>query len=417
MENNALALQEIQKEASEFGIEPGKVANLLGNLPQIQDERLELMAQYEQVVRMDIDDPKTSEIAKKLRIRIRDNRTKGIMVWHKSTKEYFLKGGQFVDAIKTKEVAVNTRMEENLEQIENYLILKKQKELEELRMKRKEELMPYMEFVPPIDLGMLSDEDYAKVLTGAKLQFEHHQAQEAQRQAEALRLQKIEELRKHRMSQVVVLGLFSHFSFANGDRNVGELSEEEYQATLTAAKKEKHEEEMEKERIRIENERLVQEAKQRELELQRQRAEAEQKERELQLERERQAAKERAILAEQERIKAENEAAMRKAAEEARQRELQLQAQLRKEQEEKDRIQRELQAREQEELKKIADEENRKKRLSDYEKMLEVSGGIRKLLNTMPSPEAIKSQKGREMLQNVSSHLEKLIGYIENNLN
>ena len=417
MENNALALQEIQKEAIEFGIEPGKVANLMGNLPQIQDERLELMAQYEQVIRMDIDDPKTSEIAKKLRIRIRDNRTKGIMVWHKSTKDYFLKGGQFVDAIKAKEVAVNTRMEENLEQIENYLLLKKQKELEELRMKRKGELEPYAEFAPPIDLGTLTEEDYIKVLTGAKLQYEFKQAQEAQRQAEELRLQKIEEVRVMRLKEVVELGLYSKFALITSDLNVGELSEEAYQNHLNAAKAEQHKEDTEKERIRLENERLMQEAKQRELELQRQRAEAEQKERELQLERERQAAKERAIFAEQQRIKAENEAAMQKAAEEARQREAQLQAQLRKEQEEKDRIQRELKAKEEAELKKIADEESRKKRLSDKEKMLEVSGGIRKLLNTMPSPEAIKSEKGREMLQNVSGHLEKLIGYIENNLN
>ena len=82
------------------------------------------------------------------------------------------------------------------------------KELEELRMKRKGELEPYAEFAPLIDLGTLTEEDYIKVLTGAKLQYEFKQAQEAQRQAEELRLQKIEEVRVMRLKEVVELGLY-----------------------------------------------------------------------------------------------------------------------------------------------------------------------------------------------------------------
>lgn len=406
--NNAIALSEIQKEATEFGIEPSKVANLVGNLPSIQQERIPLAAQYEEVIRMDIDDPKTSEIAKKLRLRIRDNRTKGIAVWHKTTKDYFLKGGQFVDAIKRREEAVNIQMEDNLEQIENYLAIKKQKELEALRMKRKDEIQPYMEFVPPVDLGTLSDEDYTKVFRGAKLQYDHKLAEEQRLQEEQKRLMAIQELERKRIELLVAENLWSYFMRINNDRKVGELTEEDFNQTKAEAEAEKKAEEAEKDRIQKENERLMQEAMERELEMERQREEAKRQ-------KEEQEAKERAIIAEQQRIKAENDAAIRKAAEEAQQREKLLQDQIRKEQEERERLERELAAKQEQERQKQIAEENRKKKLSDKEKLMEVASGIKKLMDTMPTAQTLKSEAGKQIILNVNDHLSKLINYIHTN--
>lgn len=163
----------IQVNPTEFGIEESKANEIIGNLPQIKSERAILEVQYSEIIKMNIDDPATSKKARELRLLIRDNRTKGINVWHSTTKEFFLKGGQFVDAIKRKEIAVNERMEENLEQIEKHFEIKEAKRKQELSELRIAELELYSDFVPMgINFGELSDEEYLKIFNGSKLQYE-----------------------------------------------------------------------------------------------------------------------------------------------------------------------------------------------------------------------------------------------------
>lgn len=163
----------IQVNPTEFGIEESKATELIGNLPQIKGERQILEQMYEQVILLDIEDKNTSKKAKELRFKIKENRTKGIEVWHKTSKDFFLKGGQFVDAIKRLEIAVNQRMEENLEQIEKHFEIKEAKRKQELSELRIAELELYSEFVPMgINFGELSDEEYLKIFNGSKLQYE-----------------------------------------------------------------------------------------------------------------------------------------------------------------------------------------------------------------------------------------------------
>lgn len=168
----------VREEATSLGIDIAKAQSLIGNLPQITAERDSLAREYDRVMKLDLEDPKTAKIARELRIKIKDNRTKGISVWHSTTKDYYLKAGQFVDAIKRKEVAVNERMEENLEKIEKHLEIKRKKEEQELREKRVAELEQYKEYVPMgVDLGILSDPEYQKIYTGAKLQYDFFKQQ------------------------------------------------------------------------------------------------------------------------------------------------------------------------------------------------------------------------------------------------
>ena len=179
----------------EFGIEESKVNELLSNLPQIKEERSILEAQYNEIVKLPIDDLETTKQARELRLLIQKNRTQGINVWHKTTKDFFLKGGQFVDAIKRMEIAQNERMESTLQEIENYAEIQAEKKRTELKAKRLIELESYAEFVPMgIELGVLSDEEYLKVFNGSKLQFEAKvkaEKEEAER-LEAERLAEIE---------------------------------------------------------------------------------------------------------------------------------------------------------------------------------------------------------------------------------
>lgn len=244
----------------QYGIEETKAKELLGDLSQIIKERDSLIPQFNEILKMDIEDLNTSKRAKELRGIIKNNRTKGIEPWHKAKKEVFLRGGQFIDAKRKEEVLVNTRMEEALEDIENHAIKKEAERKELLKQTRIEELKDYAEFVPiGVDLSELAEEEYQKVFIGAKLQTEN----------------KIE-------AEII----------AEQERLAKEKAENDIRIAKEKADTE------ERERQRLENERLKAEAEKREKEI-----EAERKDNEQKLANERAKAKEEA-----DKIEAKNKA-------------------------------------------------------------------------------------------------------------
>jgi len=173
---------------TEYGIEESKASELIGNLPQIQKERTELEEQFDEIIKLDIKAPETTIKARELRLLIQKNRTKGIGVWHKTTKDYFLKGGQFVDAIKRREVAINERMENDLEQIEKYAELIEQKRLEALQIERVEMLSKFIPDAHERDLSSM-DCDVFESYYQTK-QREYNDRILAERNAEIARIEK-----------------------------------------------------------------------------------------------------------------------------------------------------------------------------------------------------------------------------------
>lgn len=187
----------------EYGISEESATKMTSGLSPLLAEREILEAQYEQVIVLDIEDSKTAAIARDLRLKIKDNRTKGIEPWHSKSKEFFLRGGQFVDATKNLHVEVNTRMEKTLESIEKHFETKEKQRIEALRVSRIDELKEYSEFVPVgVDLGSMQEDDYQKLKNGAILQYEakikaEKEAKEAQelrekQEADAREAQRIE---------------------------------------------------------------------------------------------------------------------------------------------------------------------------------------------------------------------------------
>jgi len=240
---NYFYMKDLVVSPKEFGIEEKQASELLSNLPQIKKEREVLALQYDEIIKMDIENPETSKKARELRLLIRDNRTKGIVQWHKVTKDYFLKGGQFVDAIKRKEIEVNERMESNLEQIEKHAEIKEQKRKEELNNKRISELEMYSEFVPfGINLGELSEDEYMKVFNGAKMQYdakvEAEKLAEEKRQAEIKAEQERIEAQRVENERL---------------KKEAEIREAELKAEREKAEKERQLQELERKRIEAEN--------------------------------------------------------------------------------------------------------------------------------------------------------------------
>jgi colicin import membrane protein len=268
-------------DSEKYGIEQSKASELVGNLPQILSERAELVPQFNEVIKLDINDPQTAKKAAELRKLIKNNRTKGIEVWHKTTKDYFLKGGQFVDAIKRKEIAENERMEEALEQIEKHQENLEKERISKLQNEREGLLMAYeVENLSTLNLGTMNDDVFDSFLKGSIEKF--NAKKEAERKAEE-------------------------------DRIAKEKAEAE-----------------ERERIRLENERLKLEAEAREKEIAAERAKAEEA---LRIEREKAAEEQRKrdeVLAAE---RAENEKKLKAEREEKERIEKELQA--KKEAEEK----------------------------------------------------------------------------------
>lgn len=305
----------------EYGIEEKKAVELLGNLPQLRLERDLLSKQYEEIVLLDIEEPTTAFKAKELRLRIRDNRTKGIGPWHKNAKDYFLNGGRFVDAINRMEIAINERMEANLELIEKHQELKELKRRDDLRASRLIELKEYMEFVPNVDLGQISEEEYLKIFNGAKMQFDFKVKEELRLEEERLENERILKLHLTRLNELRPYEFFVDNIVDINTTDFGRMEEDSFNDILSKLIDAKKTYEINQEKIRVENERLKKEAEKREqeLEIERRRAKEEadkleakrqkeikeEREKQAKLESELKAIKEAEAKAQKEKIEAE----------------------------------------------------------------------------------------------------------------
>jgi hypothetical protein len=121
-----------------------KKSELTLPLDIIIQERVPLIEKYDKVIILELTKENVPRF-KSLRLKISDNRTKRINVWHRTAKEYFLAGGKFVDAIKNKEIAINKEMEAKLLEAETFIENAEIKRLAELQAERVALIRDYIE--------------------------------------------------------------------------------------------------------------------------------------------------------------------------------------------------------------------------------------------------------------------------------
>lgn len=167
-------------DSKQFGIEPQEANKLKGNLPQILLERSVLENQYDDALKLDLENTDSAKIARELRLKIKDNRVKGIQQWHTNAKEYFLRGGQFVDAIKRKEIEVNHLMENKLTEIENYAENKEKERIKNLQNERENAISLYLESDVRINLGEMEPDVWEAYFSAKKLKYEQKIEEEKQ---------------------------------------------------------------------------------------------------------------------------------------------------------------------------------------------------------------------------------------------
>lgn len=300
--------------ALEYGIEEKKANDLTKGLNPVLKERESLIQEFQEVSTLEVNE-ENIPLFRELRLRIQKNRTQGINKWHKASKEFFLAGGRFVDAIKNKENQVNEEMESKLMDAEKYFENLEKERVEKLNQERIKLIEPYVDDVFGLDLGNMQDDVFEAYFESKKKQ--HAEKIEAEKKAEAERLEN-ERLDKLEADRNLELAPYSQF-FAHS-YDLRSMTESEYSNLKKQLVKAKKDYEDEQRKIRLENERLK---------------------------KEREAAEAKRLLEE------------KKRKEEEAKKEAEYQAQLKKEREAREKLEREQQAIKEAEEKRLAEEKRK----------------------------------------------------------
>lgn len=266
--------QIVKIDPKEFGLEESKAADIAAQFKPMLDRMVELEAEFNQVVKLDIEDPKTASAAKALRLKYVKVRT-GTADIHKAQKAFYLAGGRFVDGWKNAQVFASQGIEEKLESIEKHFERKEADRIAKLQSEREAELIPFeVENLQTLNLGQMSDSVWTAFLSGTKSAYEAKKEAEAKAEQERIAKEKAEQEERERIRK---------------ENEVLRKQAEEKEAALKA----------ERERVEAER-RAAEEAAAKELAAERERAEAERKALEAE-----QAAKLKAERDERERVEAE----------------------------------------------------------------------------------------------------------------
>lgn len=177
---------ELAKVIDESGLDKTKATILLENFSNYFEIAADWESKAKALEITSIEQKAEMKMAREGRLFLREKRI-AVEKTRKALKENALREGQTIDAIAKILTNLIIPIEEELSEKEKYAEIQEAKRKAALKAEREMELEPYMEFVPyGLDFGDISDENYIKVLDGAKLQ---HQAKlEADAKAEAERI-------------------------------------------------------------------------------------------------------------------------------------------------------------------------------------------------------------------------------------
>jgi Asp-tRNA(Asn)/Glu-tRNA(Gln) amidotransferase A subunit family amidase len=129
--------------------------------------------------------------AREARLALKDIRVKADKA-RKELKADSLKYGNTVQAVYNSIEGIISPIEEHLEKQEKFAEIQRQKEMDELRVKRETETEPYRDFLPwGVDLSRMPEEEYRKLFDMVVDQFAKRQAEQ-----ERINQEKIEQERK-----------------------------------------------------------------------------------------------------------------------------------------------------------------------------------------------------------------------------
>jgi len=240
----------VKVNPEEYGLQVDQATPLQKGLEQIVAERDILAKRYAEVIQMEIT-PENIKVFKELRLKIRDNRTKGLEPWHKAQKAFFLAGGRYVDALKNVNSVENERMEANLEENEKFFEKEEAKRVAALDVERRDMCAKYDATAEGIDLGSMDQDLFEALLI--KYQRDYDAAQEAIKQAEKERLLAEAKAKLKEERREELLPLWNHLSedFKN---TFADITDKEFKTAVKTAKSVQLEYELQQEKLRKEKE-------------------------------------------------------------------------------------------------------------------------------------------------------------------
>lgn len=244
-------------KAEDYGVKEDQAKDLTTGLISVKAERELLIEAYEDVITLEVTEENISTF-KELRLKIRDNRTKGIEPWHKASKAFFLAGGKFCDAIKNKEILINTDMESKLMDAEKYFENLEKERINELTKERKDKLtaleVPEIEF--PGQLGEMHESVWFNYVEGVKVTLAAKKEAEKKTEEERLNNERLDKIAQERYSSAILYKAF----WNNTEYDFRDMCEDVYTSKIVNWKKAKKDHEAEQVRIKLENDNLKKEA-------------------------------------------------------------------------------------------------------------------------------------------------------------
>lgn len=291
-------------DPAEYGLDLAKGKEVETQFLPVIVERDSLAVEYTALVGKEIT-PAVEKEAKELRLKLVKIRTQTDAI-HKTQKAFFLAAGRYIDAWRNKTNVIVEQMEEKLKEIEITSERARVAIMEKLESDRMAELAMYTDF-PAQGLAFMPEEVYQNYLVGVKISYERRkEAEEKQRLEDE---EKSRKLRLHIERKESILHLWGFLTLERKESDFSDVSDEGWVKIVSDLEGLKQAKTDEDEAIRLENERLQDQAKKQAKILADQQAKAEAERREL----EDKAAKERELS--ETRIRAEREANAKLAAE------------------------------------------------------------------------------------------------------
>ncbi len=175
----------------EYGLTVETAARIEAQFLPMLEKMTELENEYNAILGLNIEEPKTAKAAKELRLKYVKIRTATADI-HKAQKDYFLKGGRFVDGWKNAQLFASQGKEEALERIEKYAENLERERLEKLQLLRASLLADYVENANELMLSSMPDDVFEAYLTTKKQQFEDRKAAELKAEQDRIKREKAE---------------------------------------------------------------------------------------------------------------------------------------------------------------------------------------------------------------------------------
>lgn len=178
----------IKIDPAEFGLENDKAVEVESAFAPVIIERDALLEVYQNILTSEMSEQLTQD-AHQLRLKLVKVRTSTDKV-HRVQKAFYLAGGRFVDAWKTRNNTVIEQMEEKLSEIENYYVNLENERIEKLRVTRLTLLSEVSDTPELFQVELMTDVAFNSLLEGQKLAKQARIA--AEKKAEEDRLAAIE---------------------------------------------------------------------------------------------------------------------------------------------------------------------------------------------------------------------------------